>query len=117
MKRTVLPLILILTLLTISCTPIKRPLDNRVGFSRYLAATENCILEEDWNNAMKNLKSATRAWKQIKPLFQLDIDHDYVNDMENNLALLKGYILAESKADAAAVISLLQETWESIGEM
>jgi hypothetical protein len=48
---------------------------------------------------------------------QIDIDHDYVNNIENNFVLLKAYIESQEKTHSLATILLIQEDWKNIGEM
>lgn len=100
-----------------SCAPLRKPLDNRSGFSKYLEETESYIRKEDWKNALNSLGNANKAWKQLKPILQLDIDHDYVNVIESNFILLKGYIETQEKPDSLAIILLIQDAWENIGSM
>jgi hypothetical protein len=110
-------LLLVFLLLIIACAPVKKPLDERVGFSRYLQETENYIRQDDWKNAAQSLKQAQQSWKKVKPFLQIDIDHDYVNDIEGNFILLKGYIETEEKPDSLSLIMLIRDLWKNIGEM
>ncbi|MGE5558684.1 MAG: DUF4363 family protein [Bacillota bacterium] len=82
-----------------------------------MKTTEYSIRNNDWVKAAANLKDAQKVWKKIKPIMQIDIDHDYVNDIENNFAILKGYIETQEKSQALAFILLIQEDWENIGAM
>lgn len=100
-----------------SCGLIREPLDNKSGFSKYLKDTEGNIRQEEWNKADQSLRNSQKAWKSLKPIMQIDIDHDYINDIENNFALLKGYIETQEKAQSLATIFLIQKNWENIGEM
>lgn len=117
-KPVVLSLILFLIIINLSaCAFIRKPLDSRTGFSGYLKETERFIRQEDWTNALDSTERSEKIWIKLKPLLQVDIDHDYVNDIENNFTLLKGYIETGEKAGSLATILLLQKTWENIGEM
>jgi len=100
-----------------SCEFIKKPLDNKIGFSKCLMETESFIRSEEWENAQVSLENATKAWKKIRPILQVDIDHDYVNDIENNFISLKAFIETREKPDSLSLILLIQQDWETIGEM
>lgn len=100
-----------------ACAPLKRPIDTSSGFSKHLRRLEESIRQEDWEAAAERREDAEKTWKRIKPILQLDIDHDYINDMENNFVRLKAYIETEEKPDALAIVLLLQESWEDIGSM
>ncbi len=105
------------TLLICSCAIFRESFDKKSGFSQYLKETENSIRQEEWVKAKENLLLSEKAWKKIKPIMQIDIDHDYVNDIEDNFIILKAYIETQEKADSLATILLIQNNWEHIGQM
>ena len=72
---------------------------------------------EEWKNAKTSLENNIKTWKELKPLFQIDIDHDYINDIEENFTKLKGYIDTKEKADSLATILLIRDTWKNIGSL
>lgn len=100
-----------------SCGFVRKPIDNSIGFSKYLKETEDCIRNENWEKAKISLENSVKKWKEVKPMFQIDIDHDYINDIENNFTLLKAYIDTKEKPDSLSLILLIQQDWETIGEM
>jgi hypothetical protein len=83
----------------------------------HLRATETKIRSEDWEGALNSLMDSKTTWKRIKPYLQLDIDHDYINDIEANFTLLGGYIETREKSHSLALILLIQDTWGNIGSM
>jgi hypothetical protein len=100
-----------------SCAVFKKPLDNRSNFSKQLIQTEEYIRAENWKNALDSLRKSEQIWKQIKPLLQIDIDHDYVNEMEDRFIVLRGYIETKDKSSALASILSLQNIWKNIDQM
>ena len=108
--------VLIVTLLTTicSCTLLTKPLDKNIHFSEQLSQIESAIRNKNWEQADKNLEVAKKAWKSLKPWLQIDIDHDYVHEIEENLAKLEGYVDTEEQPDALAHLLLIQETWDDI---
>jgi len=114
-KQSALFALIITVLTTIcSCTLLVKPLDNHMHFSKQLRELEGTIRNEDWEQAGENLEAAKKIWKRLKPLLQVDIDHDYVHEIEENLAKLEAYIETEEKPDALANLLLIEETWEDI---
>ena len=107
---------LIATILAVlcSCTLLVKPLDRNMHFSEQLLELESSIRNENWEQADENLQMANKAWKRLKPWIQVDIDHDYVHEIENNLAELEAYIDTEEQPDALANILLIKETWDDI---
>ena len=110
-------LLFICTTLVSSCALFRKPLDQWSGFSKYLKETETSIRDEQWDHAAAGLKKADKAWRKVKPFLQVDIDHDYVNDIENNFVRLKGNIETKEKPNSLAFILLLQHNWKNIGSM
>lgn len=92
-------------------------MDNRIGFSNHLKDTENYIRSEDWEKAKGSLEESEKAWKKLKPMLQVDIDHDYVNSLEDDFIKLDAYIDTKEKADSLATILLVQDTWKNIGSL
>lgn len=119
MKRTNLTtlLIIVLVIQLCGCAPLRRPIDSRFGFSAGLKVTETNIRNEDWDRALSSLDDSLATWKRIKPYLQLDIDHDYINDIEACFVLLKGYLESGEKSHSLALILLIQDIWENIGSM
>jgi hypothetical protein len=118
MKKTFyLILIAVVLLFTCSCALLQKPIDNRTGFSNHLKQTENNIRSEEWEKAKSSLDECIKAWKKVKPLLQIDIDHDYVNSMEEDFIKLDGYIDCKEKADSLATILLVEDTWKNIGSL
>lgn len=119
MKKTAALFIMLYVFLSIlcSCEPIRKPLDSRTGFSKCLKETENYIRNEDWQNAMDSLENANKAWKRLKPIIQVDVDHDYINVIETNFTLLKAYIETREKSDSLGLILIIQQDWKNIGSM
>jgi hypothetical protein len=83
-------------------------------FSEQLSQLENAVRNKDWKQADENLELTKKVWKKLKPLLQVDIDHDYVNEIEENFAKLEAYIETKEQPDALAHLLLIQETWEDI---
>lgn len=110
-------IILAVTVPLCCCTPVRRSIDKRSGFSAHLEAAENGIREEDWDSAKNSITESIATWKRIKPYLQLDIDHDYINDIEASFTLLRAYIESREKSHCLAYILLIRDTWENIGSM
>ena len=102
---------------TCSCSLLAKPLDNRTGFSHYLSQVETSIRNENWSTAEVNLAESKKAWKKIKPLMQVDIDHDYVKEIEDGFEQLDAYLYTKNKSNALSSILLVQSTWRNIGSL
>jgi hypothetical protein len=116
-KTLFLTVIFSVAIILSSCALLKDPIDKKIGLTQNLNDLEISIRDSKWKDAVSNLKTAKKSWHKIKPLLQIDIDHDYVNDIENNFTMLGGYIEAESKPDSLATILLIKETWKDIGSL
>jgi hypothetical protein len=117
--KKILYIILIIGILTniCSCALLQKPIDNRTGFSNHLKQIENNIRSEDWEKAKGSLDESKKAWKKVKPLLQIDIDHDYVNRIEEDFIKLGGYIDTKEKVNSLATILLVEDTWDNIGSL
>jgi Domain of unknown function (DUF4363) len=97
-----------------SCTLLVKPIDTNMHFSEQLLKLESAIRSENWEQADESLEVANKTWKRLKPWIQVEIDHDYVHESEENLSKLGAFIDTEEQPDALAHILLIEETWEDI---
>ncbi len=119
MKRRLLFLVLIgIVLLALtSCSIFHGVLDNRTGFSDKLEKTEVYIRNSKWEEASLSLVDSKKTWDKLKPLLQIDIDHDYINQLEECLVQLEGYIDTCSQGDSLSTILMIEDTWKHIGTL
>jgi archaellum component FlaC len=96
---------------------VTKQLDKQTGFSKKLVQVENNVRNEDWSQAETNIEDAKKTWEKIKPFMQIDIDHDYIKDIEDNFTKLKGYVDTKDKPNSLPTIMLIQETWENIDSL
>jgi branched-chain amino acid transport system substrate-binding protein len=78
---------------------------------------EKFIRSENWEKAKISLDDSRKTWKQLKPMLQIDIDHDYVNNIEESFVKLDGYIDAGEKGNSLATILVIQNEWDNIGSL
>ncbi|CUH97472.1 hypothetical protein P22_3603 [Propionispora sp. 2/2-37] len=117
-KTIVIAILLSSTLVALSaCTLLTKPLDNRIGFSKHLEQVENNIRNEDWQQAKTNLEDSKESWKKLKPFIQVDIDHDYVKDIEDGFTKLDGYLATQDQSNSLVSILLIESTWENIDSL
>lgn len=100
-----------------SCTLLTKSLDTRTGFSTHLALVEQNIRDENWHQAKTSLEDSKKAWKKLKPLMQVDVDHDYIKDIEEGFVKLDGYLDTKDKSNSLVSILLLKSTWENIDSL
>jgi len=110
-------IIFIIAINTCSCALLQKTMDKRTGFSDQLKQTENYIRDEEWNKAKSTLENSIVTWKKLKPLLQIDIDHDYVNSIEEDFVKLDGFIDTKAKAYSLSTILLVEDTWKQIGSL
>ncbi len=116
-KSLIIILLIFITITGSSCGVLRKPLDKSVLLSKHMYDTLEHIREEDWQQSLESLTTVEKAWKRIKPVLQIDIDHDYINEMEDRISVLKAYIEVQDKSNALATIFSMRNIWESIGQM
>lgn len=119
MKKKILYLILIVSILIniCACGLLQKPIDKKTGFSDHLKQAEMSIRSENWSDAKSSILESQKTWKKVKPLLQVDIDHDYVNNIEEDFIKLGAYIDTKEKGNSLATILLIKDTWENIGSL
>jgi hypothetical protein len=117
-KKIILTMLLIgMVVLSCSCALLTKPLDRHTGFSKHLTQVENDIRKEDWYQAKTSLEESKESWKKLKPLMQLDIDHDHIKDIEDGFIKLDGFLETKDKSNSLVSILLIEGTWENIGDL
>lgn len=116
-KSTAVILTLALIINLCSCGIINKPVDKKTGFSDFLKQTEMNIRKENWTDAKSSISEAEKVWKKVKPILQIDIDHDYINNIEEDFIKLNAYIDTKEKPNSLATIMLIKDTWENIGSL
>lgn len=100
-----------------SCALLRQPLDKLSGFSGHLKETEIGIRNKQWLVATKSLNKSIKAWYQVKPYLQIDIDHDYINEIEADFIRLRASVETRDKSDSLVSVLLIQDNWRDIGSM
>jgi len=108
---------LMLSVFLSSCTLFIGSIDKKNGFSEHLDAMENHIRDNNWEKALVEREEAFKVWQRIKPLLQLDVDHDYVNDIEDYFVMLGAYLETQNKSQSLAMVYLIRETWDNLSVM
>ena len=100
-----------------SCTLLQKSIDKRMGFSNHLKNIEDSIRSEEWEKAKVSLGDSQKAWEKIKPLLQVDIDHDYINSIEEDFVKLGAYIEVKDKSNSLATTLMAEDVWDNIGSL
>lgn len=117
MIGTVLIPLISISVMFSSCTLFAGRIDQKTGFTEHLSALETHIRGDDWDQAMSEREESLRIWHRIKPLMQIDADHDYVNLIEDYFVMLQAYLETQDKAEALSMILLIRSTWENMSVM
>ncbi len=112
-----LPIIVIILFICImlSGSFLKRPFSNRDNFIRHLDALNQSIEHKDWKSAKSNFKKVSRAWKLVALRVQFSEERDQMNEMDINLARIKGAIKVKDKNAAIIEINEAHEHWNDMG--
>lgn len=100
-----------------SCAFFRKPLDKMYGFSQHLSVVEAQIEQENWHEATASLKKAIKSWFKTKPFLQIDVDHDYINEIEADFIRLKSAIDTKEKTQSLTSVRLIKDNWNHIGSM
>lgn len=114
MKKTSTAILILAALILSSCTLLYKTIDSKAGFTQLLSDTETYIDSGAWQKAADSAEEARKAWEDVKPIIQVDVDHDYVNDIDRFFASLEVYIQTKSKPEALSSLALIRLTWKNI---
>ncbi|MBM7646049.1 hypothetical protein JOD45_002274 [Scopulibacillus daqui] len=111
-----IPMVMIIgfVLIMASSPLLKQPMGKNDNVEKYIKIVNRNIIDEKWTDAAKNQKQLKSAWEKVVRRIQFGAERDEMNDINKNIARLKGYIKANDKADALAELSELKNHWYNI---
>jgi len=108
-------LLTVFVLVMLSGNYLKQPRGVTDNVPQYMTRLQESIIKQDWEGAEANLKKLNTAWQQVIPRIQYSVERNEMNEIDINLARLKGFIAAKDQAGALAELSEAEEQWNQLG--
>ncbi len=115
-KEHLIPaLVLILFILIMNSGELlKKPFNNEDDVNRTLRKVEENIINEQWQQADKNLDNLQHAWAIVEKRVQFVTEKDALEKMNANLSRLQGTIISQDRTSAIIELSELKLIWEKL---
>jgi hypothetical protein len=112
-----LPMVVIVLfiLIMLSGSLLKRPFSKSDDFIMHIDSLTQDIKNKDWKSAKTEMNKVDRAWKLVSIRVQFSEERDQMNEMDINLARIKGAIKVKDKNAAIIEISEAHEHWNDMG--
>ncbi|TCS82590.1 DUF4363 family protein [Tepidibacillus fermentans] len=109
-------IILLFIAIMVSGTFLKRPLtkdDNVIGQVNFIEAS---VKQKDWQLANEHLEQGIKAWEKVKNRIQFSVERDFITEIDNKLATLKGAIKAKDDKMIILTTEELKFVWQELGK-
>ena len=107
--------LVIFILIMLSGNYFKKPIgkdDDMVGFIEVIIEDVN---NENWEEADKSREKLEETWSKIVKRIQFSSERSEINELNANLARLKGAIMAKDKGLALVELNAAYEHWKGLG--
>lgn len=83
---------------------------------KQIEALNTAVLQENWTSATDKLSSLEKEWQETIKRIQFGAEREDLNQLNRNIARLKGLIQSEDKNGALAELAEAKYHWSEIGK-
>ena len=94
---------------------LKKPLVGDDDLLGYVEQIELIVKNGDWSQADVPLQKGIRAWEKVKNRIQFSVERDFIIDIDNKLATIKGGIKAKDEKGILTTTEELRFVWSELG--
>ncbi|MCY6355596.1 DUF4363 family protein [Clostridium sp. ZS2-4] len=105
-------IIIIFILVMLSGSYFKKPRNPSEDVIGYVTELLEDVQRDNWSNAEDNVTKLEVAWKKISRRIQFSVELVDIFDINNNIARLRGAVIAKDKTNAFMELYQIQENWD-----
>lgn len=95
---------------------LKEPLTAKDDVIENINLIEESMKKNDWKKADTQLTASKQALERVKNRIQFSVERGFIEDLDTELATLKGAIKAEDQQKVIIVIEKIKSMWEVLGQ-
>lgn len=93
---------------------LKNSISEKDDVLNELELVQTSVDKGDWAEAEKHFNKTHIAWEIVKNRIQFSVERDFIKEINNDIALLKGTIEAKDKKNAIIMIEKIKLTWKEL---
>ncbi|MFV9511379.1 DUF4363 family protein [Tepidibacillus sp. LV47] len=109
-------IILVFVAIMVSGSFLKRPITSNDNVIAQIKALEASAEKKDWKLANEHLEKSIKAWEKVKNRIQFSVERDFITEVDNKLATLKGAIKTKDDKKITSTTEELRFVWEELGK-
>lgn len=115
-KAYVVPVITIIIFIGIMTSGgfLKKSFNNKDNVINYIYIIRQDIINENWQQAEKNLEQLKTAWNIVGKRVQFSVERNEMIMINTNIARLEGAIWAKDKSEGLIELSEIIEHWRDL---
>ncbi|GBF12363.1 DUF4363 family protein [Tepidibacillus infernus] len=95
---------------------LKKSLTKQDDVIGQINKVEKLVDEGKWKEADQELKQGFKAWEKVKNRIQFSVERDFLEEVENEMATMKGAIKAKDQKTLITTIERLKIIWDDLGK-
>ena len=95
---------------------LKNPMTEDDDVIQAISKLEIEAKNENWENADHQLERAINAWNKIKNRIQFSVERTFLDDVDNELATIKGAIRAKDLSMLIISVEKIKFLWTILGK-
>lgn len=95
---------------------LKKPLTYNDDVMKQVNLVEESVNKSQWQDAEIEINKGLASWEKVKNRIQYSVERNYLEDIEGEMASLKGAIRAKDRDTAIITIEKIRRMWRELGK-
>ncbi len=95
---------------------LKNPITNHDDVIKQLNLIEQSVTAHQWKEANQQIDEQFTIWGKVKNRIQFSVERDFLEEIEGDLATLKGAIVAKDLKKSIEISEKIKVIWRDLGK-
>lgn len=95
---------------------LKKPITGNDDLIKEITLVEKSVKKNNWNEANNSVEQGFVKWEKIKNRIQFSVEREFIDEIERELAVLKGTVQAKDMKTAITTVEKIKIIWEDLGK-
>jgi len=109
-------ILLLFVAIMVSGSFLKNPITGNDRVIEKVEKIESFTKEKNWIQAKNQLQEGIQAWEKVKNRIQFSVERDFLLEIDNKFATLKGAIKAKDEKVVITTGEELKFVWKELGK-
>jgi len=95
---------------------LKKPIIGEDDVLKQFDQIEESISKNNWSQAGEQMNKQFTIWEKVKNRLQFSVERDIIEEIDHDLAVLKGAIQAKDKKLFIEIVEKIKVIWNDLGK-